>query len=235
LRKKDAALSEKDAALEQETEKQSAAIHMLESTIERLTLERDAVIQNQKHAGDHATRAQNLTDKLSKREKLITELRQKVLDEQMRGTDLEDEMERLREEVNRESLQDVKQKLRDKSSQCDRFRTQLKGAEHQLKLFQARLASALNEGEALRGAAHLVAPSENGRLPRLVMPCSECYALNKPCDNGSRCRNCLECNTACNRWRCSVKHRMGECKNTPCTFPHDSQGWLIMSEPRPQW
>lgn len=232
---KDAALREKTAAYDQDAEKHAAAIHMLQTTIERLTLELDVANQNANHAGDHAMHAQNLADMLTKREKFITELRQKNLDEQMRVTDLEDEVESLRKEVNQESLRDVKEKLREKSSQCDRFRTQLKGTEQQLKIVQSRLMTALKGGEVLRGGAHLVAPHESSRLPKLVMSCSECYASNKPCDNGARCRNCFECNTTCARWRCSMKHKLGECQMTPCSLPHDPQGWLVMSIARPEW
>ncbi|KAF1916551.1 permease for cytosine/purines, uracil, thiamine, allantoin-domain-containing protein [Ampelomyces quisqualis] len=235
LADKDAALREKNVACDRDAEKHAAAIHMLETTIDRLTIERDAAISDEKHAGDHAMRAQNLADTLAKREKIITELRQKNLDEQMRVTDLEDEVERLREEVNQESLQDLKEKLREKSAQCDRFRSQVKGTEQQLKVVQSRLMSALKGGEVLRGGAHLVAPNENSRLPRLVMSCSECYASNKPCDNGARCRNCQECNTTCARWRCSMKHKLGECQMIPCSLPHDPQGWLVMSVARPEW
>jgi outer membrane murein-binding lipoprotein Lpp len=228
-------LREKTAAHDQDAEKHAAGVRALETEIARLTTERDAAVHDQKYAGDHATRAQNLADTLSKRGKVITELRQKLVEEQMRATDLEDEVERLREDVNRECLIEVKGKLSEKSRECDRYRTQVKGAEQQLKIVQSRLMSVMKGGEALRGGAHLVAPHEKSRLPKLVMSCSECYANNKPCDNGARCRNCVECNTTCARWRCSMKHKLGECQMTPCTLPHDSQGWLVMAEARPEW
>ncbi|KAI9874744.1 MAG: hypothetical protein M1823_007619, partial [Watsoniomyces obsoletus] len=106
----------------------------LEETVKRLTLERDQAVRAQVNSGDHALRAQNLADTLAKREKLITNLRQKTLEEQMRATDLEDELERLREQVDQGSIDDLKEKLREKTSQCDRYRTQLKASEQQFKL-----------------------------------------------------------------------------------------------------
>jgi hypothetical protein len=74
-------------------------IRRLEEMVERVTLERDDAVRAQINNGDHAVRAQNLADTLTKREKLITDLRQKTLEEQMRATDLEDEVERLKEQV----------------------------------------------------------------------------------------------------------------------------------------
>ncbi|KAH7092635.1 hypothetical protein FB567DRAFT_489518 [Paraphoma chrysanthemicola] len=207
----------------------------LEETVKRLTLERDHALRAQVNSGDHALRAQNLGDTLAKREKLITDLRQKTLEEQMRATELEDEVERLREQVVSTLIDDLKEKLLEKTSQCDRYRTQLKATEQQLKLSQSRLLAAMDGGESLRGGAHLVIPHKSAKLPKAVVSCSECYAQNTPCDNGAVCRPCIDSNSKCSRWRCSSKHRLGECNRVPCTFPHDSQGWMIRTEPRPEW
>jgi hypothetical protein len=228
-------LKDKSAAHTREREVSATAIAKLKETVERLTLDHDVAWRAQAHAGDHATRAQNLVDTLAKREKVILDHRQQIMDEKLRATHLEDEVERLREKLDQENLDDLKEKLREKTSQCDRYRTQLKGTEQQLKLFQTRLKATVGGGEALKGGAHLVAPNAKSTLPRVVMSCSECYALNLPCDNGRRCRNCTEGNRTCARWRCSMKHKLGECHMTPCVLPHDSQGWLIMPDPRPEW
>jgi hypothetical protein len=224
-----------ETAHARDLEFQAMAVKELQKTVQRLNLERDTALRAQVHAGDHVTRTQNLVDTLSKREKLITELRQKNLEEQMRVIDLEDEVERLREKVDRDNLDDLKEKLREKSSQCDRFRTQLKAAEHQWKVSQTRLSAALKGGEYLRGGAHLIAPHPKAKLPRAVMSCSECYANNNTCDSEARCRTCLENGNVCSRWRCSVMHKLGECNATPCALPHDSQGWLITKGHRPEW
>jgi hypothetical protein len=228
-------ITDTEAAHARDLEVQATAVRTLQETIERITSERDAALRAQVHVGDHVIRAQNLADTLSKREKLITDLRQKNLEEQMRVSDLEDEVERLQEKVNQESLDDFKEKLRDKSSQCDRFRTKLKETEHQLRLTQSRLMTAAKGGEFLRGGAHIVAPHEKSKLPKSVMPCSECYANNLTCDSTAHCRNCTERNTKCARWRCSLKQKLGECQMAPCALPHDVQGWLIMTDARPQW
>jgi chromosome segregation ATPase len=227
-------IRENDASHARDAETHQAAIHELELTVKRLTVERDVAVRANVHSGDHATRAQDLTEALTKREKMVTDLRQKMLEEQMRVTDLEDEVERLRELVNKENLDDIKEKLRAKSSDCDRFRTELKGTEHQLKLARSRLMTATNNGDLLRGAAHIVAPNEKCRLPKRVMACSGCYANNLPCDNGARCANCTLNNKKCARWRCSLKHKLMVCDRASCAPPHDPEGWLV-SEPRPEW
>lgn len=209
-------------------------IRDMEAAIEQLRSERDAAVHAKGQAGDHATRAQSLAEILTKREKMVTDLRQKLVEEHLRVTNLEDEVERLQELCNQERLDEVKEKLLDKTKDCDRFRNQLKLAENHLKLSQSRLLTATNNGALLRGAAHIVAPHENSKLPKKVMSCSECYSLNIPCDDGSRCRNCIESNKKCARWRCSLKHKLGVCERAPCAPPHDLDGWLVI-EPRPQW
>lgn len=223
------------AAHARDLEEKAFLVQQLEDTIERLTRERDAATQAQVYAGDHVTRAQNHADTLSRRERFITELRQKLLDEQMRSTDLEEKVERLQEKVDQGNLDSLKEQLREKSSTCDRMRTNLKIAERHLELSQSRLEKVLNHGEALRGGAHLVIPNEKTKLPKNVVSCSECYAKNITCDDGARCRNCVEGLTKCSRWRCSMKQKLGHCPDVPCTLPHDPQGWLVTKDPRPQW
>lgn len=230
-----ATIKDSDSAHGRELEAQAAALRDAKTNAERLAAELDTAIKTQAHAGDHAKRAQNLADTLAKREKVNMDLRQKIVEEQMKVMSLEEEVEQLQEKINRDSLDDLKEKLRDKSSQCDRFRTQLKGTEQQLKLAQSRLKAATQDGMLLRGAAHMVAPDPKSKLPKVVLSCTECYAKNLPCDNKSRCQNCTENEVKCARWRCSIKHRTGECHMTPCVMPHDVQGWLVMHDPRPEW
>lgn len=230
-----ATIKDSDAAHTRDLEVQAAALRDAKVNAERLATELDTALKTQIHAGDHAKRAQNLADTLAKREKVNMDLRQKIVEEQMKVTSLEEDVERLQEKINRESLDDLKERLRDKSSQCDRFRTQLKGAEQQLKFAQSRLKAATQDGMLLRGAAHIVAPDASSKLPKTVLSCIECYAKNLPCDNRSRCQNCTENEVKCARWRCSIKHRTGECHMAPCVMPHDVQGWLVMHDPRPEW
>ncbi|KAF1846144.1 uncharacterized protein K460DRAFT_355862 [Cucurbitaria berberidis CBS 394.84] len=211
------------------------AICKLEGQLKHVTLERDAAMTAQTNAGDHMARAHNLAETLAKRERVVTDLRQKHLEEHMKVTNLEDEVEVLRAKVNQENIDDLKEKLREKTSQCDRLRNQVKSAELQLKASQERVLRAANDGESLQGAAHLVAPNPKGKLPKNVISCSECYAGNLPCDSNARCHNCTERNAKCARWRCSLKQKLGECRMAPCKLPHDIQGWLVSQDARPQW
>jgi hypothetical protein len=214
---------------------QAKTMRELQAEVERVKSERDTAIQIQARAGDHATHARNLADTLAKREKLQTELRLKVVEEGMRCSDLEEKIERLREKFNPEEIENLKEQLREKTSLCDRYRNEAKYSQKQYALSQERLKKAGNNGDNLRGGAHLVAPNEKTKLPKNVVTCSECYGMNLNCDSAARCRSCVEGGTKCTRWRCSLKQKIGECDMTPCLLPHDSQGWLVTPTGRPEW
>ena len=93
-----------------------------------MTRERDEALRAQANAGDHQIRAQNLADTLAKREKKTAELHEKLIEERLRVTELEDEVEHLKELSNKTELEDVKAKLLEKTSMYDRQRNQLKVA-----------------------------------------------------------------------------------------------------------
>ena len=228
-------LAKKLSAADCELKRSRGATKKLEEQIKHVALQRDATLVAQINAGEYVTQAENLAEKLAKRERTVIDLRQRHLEEQLKASDLEDEVEMLKGKINQGDVDDVKEKLREKTIQCDRLRSQLKLTEQHLKVSQERLFRAANDGELLRGAAHLVAPNPNGKLPKNAIACSECYANSLPCDSNVRCRSCTERNAKCARWRCSLKHRLGDCPLVPCKLPHDSQGWLILQDPRPQW
>jgi chromosome segregation ATPase len=225
------ALSAKDHELENLRQKMKES----ERTIDRVTRERDEASRAWTNSVDHLNRARNLADTLAQREKLITDLRHQIVAEQLKVAGLEDDLEAAQEKSNQADIDDVKSKLMEKTSTCDRQRNQLKMIEAQLSQSQSRLMKITNHGESLCGAAHVVKPSGTSKLPKLVISCVECYNKNLPCDNGARCRNCVENNTQCARWRCSLKHKYGECPLTPCPLSHDSQGWLVLRTERPEW
>lgn len=86
-------------------------------------------------------------------------------------------------------VQNLESQLREKTSSCDRMRNDLKHTERRLDV----TAKALNKVEnhlQLKGAAHLIVPNEQTKLPKLVLPCLECYAKNVTCDGNNRCYNC---------------------------------------------
>jgi DNA repair exonuclease SbcCD ATPase subunit len=228
-------INDNEAAHARDLETKTTAIERLEERLEDLTHELDSAKQAQMYEENHAASTQKLSDQLSKKEKNITDLRFELLQEKERADFLEDEVERFREQVNQGSMDKLKAELREKSSQCDRNRTQLKAVEQQLHVSQDRLKRFHNSGEGLRGGAHLVVPNEKSKLPKQIISCAECYAKNLPCDNGARCQSCALKNIQCARWRCSMKHRLGECPDHPCALPHDPQGWLVTLDARPEW
>ncbi|KAE8833420.1 hypothetical protein PTNB73_05191 [Pyrenophora teres f. teres] len=171
----------------------------------------------------------------AKQEKFIRDLRHQLMDERIKVVDLEDEIEVLREKTKQIDIDDLQAKLREKTSECDRHRSHAKTAEARLKHSQERLLHITSNGLSLQGAVHLVKPHADSKLPRTVHSCTECYGKNMECDDNTTCRNCADSNTRCLRWRCSLKHKLGDCPFTPCKFPHDSQGWLMLPQDRPQW
>lgn len=223
------------AAKDRELEDLKQKLRDQERTIDELTRERDEAASAKANSSDHHNRARNLAETLAQREKVITDLRHQIVTEQLKVVGLEDDLEAAQAKINQAEIDDIKSKLREKTSVCDRQRNQLKEAEAELKLSQARVMKITKHGESLRGAAHVVKPAETSKLPKLVISCVECYNKNLPCDNSAKCRNCIENNTQCARWRCAVKHKYGDCSTKPCPLSHDSQGWLVLRTERPEW
>jgi hypothetical protein len=216
-----------------EVERLEAEVNSLQEALRTSNLERDAALRIHASVGDHKAHAQKLTDQLSHREKLLRSTQEKFATEHTRVCELEDHVEDLQRRLDLSG--DFQSKLREVTSERDRFRTKVKHQEKVIEDAQNRIQRASNQGASLRGAAHLVKPQANTKLPALTLGCSECYANNVPCDDKARCRNCTENNENCVRWRCSLKHILGTCPDVPCRFPHDQQGWLLQVEPRPQW
>ncbi|KAF2848498.1 hypothetical protein T440DRAFT_166832 [Plenodomus tracheiphilus IPT5] len=230
------ALDEMTACKDQELEEVRNTLQELQRGFEKATPERDAAPRASVDTTDYTTCEQKHAETIRKRTRAYNEMRFKYLEEHNKVIKLEDEIEILTERLNQTNIDDLKQKLREKTSTCDRQRSQLKLTEQHLKVAQERIMKNANNGDILRGAAHLVTPNAKGKLPRNVVSCSECYANNLTCDTDAKCRSCNERNTVCARWRCSLKHKLGDCPLAPCKLPHDSQGWLILQqETRPQW
>jgi len=86
-------------------------------------------------------------------------------------------------------VKELESQLREKSSSCDRMRNDLKHTERRLEVTSKALHKVDNHLQ-LKGAAHLIVPSDQTKLPRLVLPCSECFAKNITCDAHRLCQNC---------------------------------------------
>lgn len=201
----------------------------LQKALEHSEIQREVVVDNQ----EYKTLAQTRLDQLNQREKILRAMKERYAAEHTKVGELEDQREDLVRKLNQ--VGDLQGMLREKSSECDRFRTQLKLQEKRVEDFRQRTLRAANNGETLRGAAHLVKPQANTKFSSLVLGCSECYAKNITCDNKARCQHCTENNEVCARWRCSLKHKLGTCPDTPCRLPHDDAGWLGQVERRPEW
>src|SRR5690242_1622290 len=171
--------------------------------------------------GEYKLLAEQRLDQLCKREKQLQAIREKYTAEQIKVGNLEDHVEAFQDKLHQVS--DLQAQLSEKTSTCDRLRTKSKQQEKKLEDAMNRLARASSD-HSLRGATHLVKPDKNTKFSSLVMGCSECYAKNISCDNKARCRNCTESNETCARWRCSLRHILGQCPTVPCTFPHEEDG-----------
>lgn len=188
----------------------------------------------QANADDEYKRlAHTRLEAFNKCEKQLKSMNAKYAAEHDRVNQLEDYIEDLRGKLSQ--VGDLQAELRQKSSDCDRYRTMAKNQEKMVETCKQQIERARNDNQALRGAAHLVKPAPTSKLSPLVLGCTECYTKNITCDNKARCRYCTENNEQCSRWRCSLKHVLGQCPRVPCTFPHEEDGWLLATEPRPQW
>jgi chromosome segregation ATPase len=185
------------------------------------------------HSDEHEVLAQNRLNQLNQREKLLNSTKEKYAAEHAKVGELEDCIEDLQRKLSQ--VGDLQRQLQEKSRDCDRFRTKLKNQEKIVEDYKQRILRASSDGKALRGAAHLVVPKPDTKFSHLVLGCSECYTKNITCDDKARCRHCTENNEKCARWRCSLKHILGQCPDIPCCYPHESDGWLLATDPRPEW
>ncbi|KAF2679943.1 hypothetical protein K458DRAFT_460441 [Lentithecium fluviatile CBS 122367] len=231
------AIAQLTAAKDEETAELKAAkneeIAAKETEIASL---KAAVARNQAFVSDHATRAKNVGDTQAQREKKIKQLEDRLLEEQEICNNLRDEVELLRESrPSREQVESLQEELRARRSEIHRQKNEIKLLNKRCEFKDQAIIKKTNPKIGLRGAAHLVIPSSNTRLPKYVFPCIECFAKNIDCDHSSRCQNCARDDEKCARWRCGVLHATGDCNPFSCTFVHDANGWLMTRGPRPQW
>ncbi|KAI4934842.1 hypothetical protein J4E85_002703 [Alternaria conjuncta] len=193
-----------------------------------LTKEQQEAVDHQRIIDHHRSQNQAFADAATAREQTIADLRQELVVRKFELTDAQEQR------GNRGAIEDIKGKLREMTTLCDRQRAQLKDAKDELKFKEARIMDLSNNGERLRGAIHVV-PPRNVKLPETVVSCTECYAMDRRCDSGTKCRPCMENNTECLRFMCSLKYKNGNCPLVPCPLTHDGQGYLMLPRPRPEW
>ncbi|KAJ4352138.1 uncharacterized protein N0V89_007485 [Didymosphaeria variabile] len=163
---------------------------------------KEAIASTKAKVSDHQTRAENLIDTQTAREKKLRRLDQQLRAAQDTEEKLLDDLELLKtasalaitdicQEIRPLKMQakDLETQLREKSSSCDRMRNDLKHTEKRLEVASNALHK-IEHHKQLKGAAHLIVPSDQTKLPRLVLSCMECYAKNITCDANSRCHNC---------------------------------------------
>ncbi|KAF2196809.1 hypothetical protein GQ43DRAFT_466900 [Delitschia confertaspora ATCC 74209] len=133
-------------------------------------------------------------------------------------------------------VQDLEDKLRQKTAENSRLRYENSLTERRLQSSQTQV-DALSEGGSwkfLRGAAHLVKPAKSTKLPPNVFDCIHCYVKNMTCDRENECVNCRAETTTCVRWKCSFVHKLKNCE-APCQFTHNPDGWLVFQNARVEW
>ncbi|KAL1596339.1 hypothetical protein SLS60_008984 [Paraconiothyrium brasiliense] len=169
---------------------------------------KEAITNTKAKLSDHQTRADNLIDTQTTREKKLRRLDQQLRAAQDTEEKLLDDLELLKmasvlkrmtsraitndcQEIRPLKMQvkDLETQLHEKSSSCDRMRNDLKHTEKRLEVASTNLRK-IEHHKQLKGAAHLIVPSDQTKLPRLVLSCMECYAKNITCDANSRCLNC---------------------------------------------
>lgn len=221
------------AALKQTIEGHNRKIRTAEAIIKE---DQDAIKDLRQKAADHQRiidhhllQNQHFADTVTAREQLIADLRQELVVRKFELTEVQEQR------GNRAAMEDIKGKLREMTTLCDRQKSQLKEVMDEIKFKEARIMDLSKNGERLRGAIHVVPPRANVKLPETVVACTECYGLDRRCDSGTKCRPCTENNTECLRLMCSLKYKNGDCPLVPCPLTHDAQGYLMLPRARPEW
>ncbi|KAF1978784.1 hypothetical protein BU23DRAFT_188465 [Bimuria novae-zelandiae CBS 107.79] len=210
---------------------------LIEFKDQEITRLKEVIHRIQGQLSSHQTRADNLAETQAAREKKLRQTKQQL-------ETIEDSKERLLDDLDnfktqiaplKSKLKDLELQLREKTSSCDRMRNDLRHTERRLEITNKALHKVENHLH-LKGAAHPIVPSDTTKLPRLVLPCMECFAKNIPCDSNSRCQNCLVHGEKCLRWKCSQMHILRDgCQEFPCMLNHDQNGWLMLKQDQPQW
>lgn len=194
-----------------------------------------ALARSQTRESDQTTRAQNLAQTQTHREKRMKQLQENLIVKDDKINRLEDEADALRQQIpNEDVVAQLRASLREKSADCDRQRNELKMMKKRYELAQQSLLKIENKTH-IKGAAHLIVPNKNTKLPTTVLPCIDCFVKNMDCDSQAQCHHCAARDEKCARWRCSVRHITQECSQSPCRFLHNHDGWLISREQRSVW
>ncbi|KAJ4299672.1 hypothetical protein N0V90_004918 [Kalmusia sp. IMI 367209] len=154
---------------------------------------KDDAARSEAKISSHQSRAENLADTQAMREKKLRQTEKQLETAQDEKLKLLDEIDDLKSMIRplQQRLKDSETQLREKSSGCDRMRNDLRHTEKRLEFTMKALNKVENHNQ-LKGAAHLIVPNEKTKLPKLVLPCMECFVKNIDCDSRSRCQNCID-------------------------------------------
>ncbi|KAF2002062.1 hypothetical protein P154DRAFT_150795 [Amniculicola lignicola CBS 123094] len=175
----------------------------------------------------------------------IEKLERKLSDAHTQNIFLSTENTQLRGKAARSSPKkpnDLEEKLKEKTTEASRLQNENHQLKHLLRTKDATISNLEKQvdrlsdnGKIYRNAAHLVKPSDNANIPRTVVACMECYSKNSTCDSKTKCHNCTESGSLCLRWRCSQFHVHKRCESQPCRLYHNSDGWVMLKQARPEW
>ncbi|KAF2787724.1 hypothetical protein K505DRAFT_396145 [Melanomma pulvis-pyrius CBS 109.77] len=196
----------------------------------------DTFLQTQKITHEYASGLKELTMLSALKEESLDQI-QKIESLMAANDELTSELRKMHKNApSQDMIDDLKEKLKGKTAEASRLQNDNRIMNRRLELSQATINKVSDNGKALRGAAHLTVPAAQVKLPTTIFGCIECYVKNLNCDSGAKCRNCIDSDSTCSRWRCSLVHVIKHCPlDRPCQLVHGSDGWLITKEPRPQW
>ncbi|KAF2875775.1 hypothetical protein BDV95DRAFT_281266 [Massariosphaeria phaeospora] len=233
-------LQEAWAKQEQDMAKSKAVIDEQKQKIVVLETECETLRTTHRNADAYKKRAKELQGILQKREDMWNKGKQELAQQKNTLTTVEaineDLADRIRSlEKYEQEMERLRKDLGEKNAECARTRNELHEAKRRADVALQRALRADDERASLRGAAHMVQPAPNAKLPLTILPCIDCFLKNVDCDNHACCRNCTENTQRCSRWRCAQKHILGNCPDMPCQLVHDKNGWLMSIEARPKW
>jgi predicted nucleic acid-binding Zn-ribbon protein len=203
--------------------------------LQHVTAERDQLLEAQENSRKGSANKE-LTATVSRLNQEIKGLREELANAKNDNTFLKHQCQKVAGNPSQTArIAELEAKFKKEQAENGRLRNNLLMTTKRLEAEQAR-SDRLGKAEAtVRGAAHLITPAANAKLPKTVFDCIHCYVKNLDCDSGARCENCTSSGLPCTRWRCSMKHLLGNCPDTPCHFLHDEGGWLITKQGRPKW
>ncbi|KAF2263025.1 hypothetical protein CC78DRAFT_545265 [Lojkania enalia] len=173
-------------------------------------------------SGDYAAQfsaaADGLLGRLSAQDQEIMRLKAELATQQIKIKNLSQLTKKVEEES---ALKQMKGEraglLTDKNDENDALKKDLDDKTKSLEDMQRQLDNAKDSNRSLRLSAHLITPGPNAKIPKNTIPCFNCAALYRACNNTPICDNCCASG------------------QVYCHMAHSDNGWITSKVTQPKW